>query len=122
MVRLNWTFTAAGQAPAAATVLPLQVLNHANNGQVGAGPVEVLGRTAPDAKVDVQVQAVAQIAGFFGMNQQIYNQSLRADANGNFMFTFQPQFPVPGTRFEITMNAAKADLIKETKLVLFQQN
>jgi hypothetical protein len=120
-VRRNWTFTVAAQAQPAATVLPLQILSHANNAQVAVGPVEVRGRTAPDAKVDVQVQAIAQIAGYFGLNQQIFNQSLRADANGNFSFTFQPQLPVPGARFEITMNASKADLNKETRPVLFQQ-
>lgn len=120
-VRRNWTFTVAAQAQPAATALPLQILSHANNAQVGAGPIEVRGRTAPDAKVDVQIQAIAQIAGYFGLNQQIFNQSLRADANGNFAFTFQPQLPVPGARFEITMNASKADLSKETRLVLFQQ-
>lgn len=120
-VRRNWSFTLAAQAPAVVAVLPLQILSHANNAQVGNGAIEVRGRTAPDAKVDVQVQAIAQIAGYFGLNQQIYNQSTRADANGNFAFSFQPQIPVPGTRFEITMNASKADLTKEMRLVLFQQ-
>lgn len=120
-VRRNWKFTVAAQPAPAATVLPLQILSHANNAQVGNGSVEVRGRTAPDAKVDVQVQAITQIAGYFGLNQQIYNQSLRADANGNFAFTFQPQIPVPGARYEITINASKADLSKEMKLVLFQQ-
>jgi hypothetical protein len=120
-VRRNWVFTVAAQSAPVATALPLQVLSHVNNAQVSSGAVDVRGRTAPDAKVDVQVQAIAQIAGFFGMNQQIYNQALRADANGNFGFNFQPQIPVPGTRYEITMNASKADLAKEMKLVLFQQ-
>ena len=120
-VRRNWTFTMAVQAPPVSTVLPLQVVSHANNAQVSNGAVEVRGRTAPDAKVDIQVQAIAQIAGYFGLNQQIYNQSTRSDANGNFAFTFQPQIPVPGARFEINMTASKADLTKELRLVLFQQ-
>jgi hypothetical protein len=81
----------------------------------------VLGRTAPDAKVDVQVQAIAAVAGFFGINQQIYSQSLRSDAQGNFAFTFQPQVPVPGARYEITVNAGRDGLTRESKLVLFQQ-
>lgn len=120
-VRRNWSFTVAAQAAPVTAVLPLQILSHANNAQVSNGAVEVRGRTAPDARIDVQVQAIAQIAGYFGLNQQIYNQSLRADGNGNFAFTFQPQIPVPGARFEITMNASKGDLTKEMRLVLFQQ-
>ncbi len=121
-VRQAWTFSLlAPQAPAPAAVLPLQITSHANNAPVGNGPVEVRGRTAPDAKVDVQVQAIASVAGMFGINQQVLNQTLRADANGNFAFTFQSPVPVPGTRYEAGITATRGDLIRETKLVLFQQ-
>ena len=122
-VRQNWSFVVAGaQAPAAvATQLPLTITSHANNAQVPSGAVEVRGRTAPDAKVDVQVQAIAAIAGIFGINQQIFNQSIRSDAQGNFMFTFQPQIPVPGARFEANITATRGDQSRETRLVLFQQ-
>ena len=122
-VKQNWGFVVAGaQAPAAvATQLPLTITSHANNAQVPSGAVEVRGRTAPDAKVDVQVQAIAAIAGIFGINQQIFNQSIRSDAQGNFMFTFQPQIPVPGARFEANITATRGDQSRETRLVLFQQ-
>jgi hypothetical protein len=116
-----WSFTVASVAAPAPTTLSLQVTSHANNAQVGAGPIEIKGRTSADAKIDVQVQAVASIAGFFGLSQQIYTQSLRSDANGNFVFSFQPQVTVPGTRYEVTIAASKGELNKETKLVLFQQ-
>ena len=122
-VRQDWVFNVAGaqSPPPAAAVLPLEITSHANNAQVSGGAVEVRGRTAPDAKVDVQVQAVASMAGFFGINQQILNQTLRSDAAGNFAFSFQSQIPVPGTRFEVTLTATKANLSRETRLVLFQQ-
>jgi len=119
-VRHTWTFFVALQAAPAAT-LPLQVLNHANNSQISGGTTEVRGRTAPDAQVDVRVQGISSLAGLFGVTQQIHDQSLRADANGYFGFSFRPQFAVAGTRYEITLNATKADLNTETKLVLFQQ-
>ncbi len=121
-VRQNWTFVVTGpQTPAAAAVFPLDITSHANNAQVPSGAIEVRGRTAPDAKVDVQVQAIAAIAGIFGINQQILNTSIRSDAQGNFAFNFQPQIPVPGARFEVTINASRGDQSKETRLVLFQQ-
>jgi hypothetical protein len=41
----------------------------------------------------------AQIAGYFGLNRKICNQSLRADANGHFAFAFQPQIPLPHREF-----------------------
>ena len=121
-VKQNWVFAVgSAQAPAAAAVLPLEITSHANNAQVPNGSVEIRGRTVPDAKVDVQVQAIAAIAGIFGINQQILNQSIRADAQGNFAFSFQPQIPVPGARFEATITASRGDQTREVRLVLFQQ-
>ena len=116
----RWTFSVVQSAPLA-TVLPMQVLSPANNAQVGNGAIEVRGRTAPDAKVDIEVQAIAQIAGFFGLNQRIYSQSVRSDASGNFAFTFQPPIPVPGARYEISLTSTKGDQSKDAKLVVFQQ-
>ena len=121
-VRQNWVVVVgATQAAAPAAILPLDITSHANNAQVSNGAVEVRGRTAPDSKVDVQVQAIASVAGFFGINQQIFSQSLRSDGQGNFAFSFQPQVPVPGARYEITVTASRGDLNRESKLVLFQQ-
>lgn len=121
-VRQSWVVVVgATQATAAAVSLPLDITSHANNAQVNNGPVEVRGRTAPDSKVEVQVQAIASVAGFFGINQQIFSQSLRSDSQGNFAFSFQPQIPVPGARYEITVTASRGDLNHESKLVLFQQ-
>ena len=120
-VRNTWTFTVGTQAPAAAINLPLQITSHANNAQVGNGPVDVRGRTAPDANIDVQVQSVASVAGFFGVSQQVYSQKMRADAGGNFAFTFQPQVASPGTRYEVTIAVSRGEAARETKLVLFQR-
>ena len=122
-VRQDWLFNVASaqSVPPAAAALPLEITSHVNNAQVSGGTVEVRGRTAPDAKLDVQVQAVASIAGFFGINQQILNQTLRSDAAGNFAFSFQSQVPVPGTRYEVTVTASKGTLSREARLVLFQQ-
>ncbi len=118
-VRHTWTFTVAPQAPAAA--LPLQIVSHPNNAPIGSGATEVRGRTAPDATVDVQVQAIASVAGMFGVRQPVYEQSLRADPAGNFAFRFQPQYAVPGTRYEIAIRASKGSLSRDLQLVLFQQ-
>ena len=121
-VRQGWSFTVAGaQAPVAATSLPLQITSHANNSQVGNGTIDIRGRTAPDARVDVQVQAIATLAGNFGINQQLLNRTLSSDANGNFVFGFQSEVPLPGARYEVTITVSKGDLKRESKLVLFQQ-
>lgn len=122
-MRQAWVFTVAGaQIQPRATVLPLEITNQANNGQVGKGNIEIRGRTAPDTELEVQVQAIASVAGLFGINQPVFNQTLRSDAAGNFAFSFQPQIPVPGARYETTIKATKGELNRELKLVLFQQN
>lgn len=121
-VRQNWLIVVGSpQAAAPANVLPLDITSHSNNASVSSGVVEVRGRTAPDARVDVQVQVIASIAGFFGVNQQLLSQSLQSDANGNFGFSFQSQTPIPGARYEVNVTASKAGQTRDTKLVLFQQ-
>ena len=121
-MRQDWVFNLAGpqSQPPVATVLPLEITSH-DNAQVSGGPIEVRGRTAPDAKVAVQVQVIASLAGVFGINQQVLNQTLRSDAAGSFVFSFQSQVPVPGSRYEASITATKGDITRETRLVLFQQ-
>lgn len=118
-LRHVWTFSVAQQAGTA--VLPLEILNHVNNGAVSGDTTEVRGRTAPGARVTVLVQGTASIAGLFGVTQQIHDQVLTADTNGNFAFSFRPQYTVPGARYEITLSAARAEQKSEMKLVLIQQ-
>lgn len=116
-----WTFEVAGTAAAAPTTVPLQVTSHANNAVVEGNSTTVRGRTAPGAMVEVKVYAIAPIAGFFGVAQDVLSERVQADGGGNFSFSFSPRLPLPGTRYEVAMTAHKADLTTESKLVLFQK-
>ncbi|MEB0135402.1 hypothetical protein QN362_08650 [Actimicrobium sp. CCC2.4] len=116
-----WSFNVASAAIPASTTLPLQISSPVNNAQVGPGTIDVRGNTAPDAKLEVKVQAVAAIAGFVGLRQQIYTQTLKADSKGYFSFSFLPHVTVAGTRYEVTINASKSEMTRDIKLVLFQQ-
>ncbi len=121
-VRQAWNFEVAPAVSAAPATVLLQVTSHANNASVEGSPVVVRGRTAPGAMVDVKVGAVGTLAGLFGMNQDLLTQRVQADGNGNFSFSFAPQFPLPGTRYEVTMTAGKDGMTAtETRLVLFQK-
>jgi hypothetical protein len=115
-VRRSWSFDVAS-VPA---TVPIQVLSHANNGQVD-GSAHIRGRTAPFASVSVKVHAVPPIVGQFGVAQQVFSQTLQADANGHFEFSFTSPFTVPGTRYDISMVSSKADVTTEAKLVLYQR-
>ena len=118
-MRHGWSFTVAAQPIAA--VLPLQIVSHAANAFIPSGPTEVRGRTAPGAQIDVKVTQTASVAGLFGVNQEVLNQSVKADGNGNFSFRFQPPISVPGSRYEIAMKARAGQASRDTQLVLFQQ-
>lgn len=118
-VRQAWSFTVAGSAAPAG--LSLQILSHDNGSSIGLGSTEIRGRTARDATVDVQVMGYSQIYGAFGVSQKLLSQTVRADANGNFTFSFQPQNASPGARYDITMTASKGGLSKTATLTLIQK-
>lgn len=120
-VNKGWNFEVASAAAALPATLPLETTSHANNAIVEGNATTVRGRTAPGATVDVKVQAIAPIAGLFGVTQEVLNERVQADGAGNFNFTFSPRFPMPGTRYEIDMVSNKAPLKTESRLVLFQK-
>ncbi|MEC5211891.1 hypothetical protein RCH06_000424 [Polaromonas sp. CG_9.5] len=120
-VRKTWGFDVVIPVGAAPTTVPLQVTSHANNAVVDGRTTLVRGRTAPGAVVDVQVTAVAALAGLFGVTQDVLTEKVQADANGDFSFSIAPQLPLPGARYEVTLVSHKANLKAETRLVLFQK-
>jgi hypothetical protein len=100
--------------------VPIRILSHSDNAQVD-GQTHVRGRTAPFATVTVRVDAIPPVIGQFGVAQRVFSETLQADANGNFDFRFNPTFPVPGTRYDVSMVSNKADVTTEAKLVLYQR-
>lgn len=79
------------------------------------------GRTVPGAVVDVKVNAVGTLVGAFGLNQELLAQRVQADGNGDFSLSFTSQIPLPGTRYEVTMNAERGGMAPTETLVLFQK-
>jgi hypothetical protein len=120
-VRRSWNFDVVATVGAAPTTLPLQVTSHPNNAQISSGATVVHGRTLPGATVDVKVHAIASVAGLIGVTQEVTSQRVQADGNGNFTFSFTPQLPLPGTRYEVSMVSNRGDRRAESTLVLFQR-
>ena len=116
-VRRSWSFEVAS-APAN---VPIRILSHADQAQVDGNVLHVRGRTAPNASVNVRVDAVPPVIGQFGVAQQVYSRTLPADRNGDFDFSFTSPFPVPGTRYDIHMSASKADVTNEARMALYQR-
>lgn len=122
--RMQWKFKVQrGEVkPDTKAALPLEILSPANNSQVsGSGAVEVKGRSAPNVDVSVNVEAFASLAGIIGMNQNILSRTVRSDVKGNFSFTFEPRFVVPGTRYEVELSVGEGDQKREQTLVLHTQ-
>lgn len=118
-LRQSWQFSVA--AGSVATSLQLEITSHQNMAQVLPGLTEVRGRTAADASVDIQVLSVSAIFGMFGYNQNLLSQTVRADARGNFMFSFvAPPTTRGGGRVEISLTATKGNLRQTQSLVLMQ--
>jgi hypothetical protein len=119
VLRQGWNFDVAAAAPAN---LPIRILNHSNNGQIGSGSTLVQGQTGPNASVAVTVQAVAPVGGgVVNIAQNLLTQTVQADANGNFAFSFAPRFPIPGTRYDIDMVSSRGNVNHESRLSLVQR-
>ncbi|MES2936826.1 MAG: hypothetical protein V4864_04035 [Pseudomonadota bacterium] len=111
----------AGNRPPPPAVMPLQIVSHSNNGVVQTGTTVVQGRTAPFANVQAKVEGSTQVPGGFSVAQQLFSQTLQADANGNFSFSFTPRIPLPGSRYEISLVSTKGNSTNDTHLTLFQR-
>lgn len=109
-----------GAAPASA--LTLQVTSPGPNAVINSGQAVLQGRTAPGASVHVKVHAVAPAApGRLSVAQPVTEQTVQADANGNFSLGLGPQRYAPGTRFEVNLSARQGtQATAEQRLVLYQ--
>jgi hypothetical protein len=114
-VRKGWSFDVAVAAP---VNVPIRILNHGNNDQVGSGPTLVQGQTVPNANVAVTVNAVAPVVN---LSQELLARTVQADANGMFAFSFVPHYAIPGVRYDITMVSTRGNLRDEARLVLMQR-
>lgn len=114
IVRSNWEFRMLDAAPIAN--FPLDILSPADGAEVGSAPIEVRGRTLPNASVHIGVTA-----GILALSQRIYDNTVQADRQGYFSFTFQPQIRVPGARYDVTIRASRDNDMRERKITLVQQ-
>ena len=117
-LRQGWSFDVAVAAP---VNVPIRILNHGNNGQIGGGATLVQGSTVPNASVAVTVTALAPVGGVLNISQELFNQTVQADANGNFAFSFTPQIPIPGTRYDISLVSTRGNLRDDHRLTLVQR-
>ncbi len=114
--RTSWNFRTATTEAAPAGLFPLDILSPRDNAEVGPGPIEVRGRTLPNASVDIDVTA-----GLFGLTQRIFENTLKADPQGYFSFSFRPPVKVRGARYDVNVRATKDKETRERSITLTQQ-
>lgn len=118
--QLDQKLTASNGSATTTTQLPLEVISPQANSRV-SGVVEVRGRSAPSATVNVNVQATTSLAGLVGINRTLLEQNVQTNAQGEFRFTFRPSISVPGTRYQVNLRATQGNQTSEQTLVLIQQ-
>jgi len=124
-VRSAWSFQvqpgAIGSGTISGGAFPLEFTSHQANATVPGGPVQIRGRTAPNATVDVEVLGLAPVVGMIGVTHKLLNRRITADRNGDFVFDFTPQMNIPGMRYEVEVKASQGGQTKDNRLVLFSQ-
>ena len=118
--RLDRDLVAGDDSSVKTAEIPLQIITPEENARV-SGTVKVEGRSAPNATVNVEVQANSSVAGLFGFKRNILDRTIKADDQGNFSFAFNPTIALPGTRYEVNLSSNSGDRTSEQTLVLFQK-
>lgn len=119
--RQSWHFNVATQAAAFESSLPLSILSHSENALI-TGATEIRGRTAPYATVNVKVTGVSSVFGMLGLSSNLLDQTVNADANGNFAVAFTPRSTGgKNPRYQVSLTATKNGLSTAQTLNLVGQ-
>ena len=106
--------------------LRVHVTSYSDNAVVDAnGKLAIRGRTAPFANVRVQVDSVATVPvpGMPGLAQQVADQTVQADRDGEFHVLVSPRgLPIPGTRYDVHLTATSGSQTAEERLTLYQRH
>lgn len=103
--------------------LSLQVLSPAAGTTVESSQIVVRGRATPFATVHAQVHAIAPTRpGRAAVALPVTEQSVQADANGDFSFGLGAQAVPPGARLDVQLEASQGDQSTPVqRLELFQR-
>ena len=111
------------QLPPLTGPLTVAVTNHANNTTVvDDGKLTLAGRTAPFADVRIQVDSISNAPDTQGRPQKVLDQTVKADAAGNFEVPVTPSgFVIPGSRYDVTLSARYGNQVVSQRLTLHRR-
>jgi hypothetical protein len=125
-VNKSWNFEVGGRNVSENNTgpLPLAITTPSHNAQVDAnGNLNIQGRTAPNARVTVKVEAVAPAFGNrLSVAQPVTTETVQADRDGYFTLNVMPRsLPIPGTRFEVSLTANQNAQTAEQRITVYQR-
>ncbi len=101
-----------------------RILNFANNDTISL-PVQLTGRTAPNARVQIVAESLTSIGGVVDATQPLLNTVIQADQNGDFSFGLRPASfnPPSGSRYRIRMRSIdpQTNTMQASELLLLQR-
>lgn len=121
----SWSFEVVDRAGPPVAIVPpgpltLQVTSHTSGSTIPSTLLNLQGRTVPHASVRVQIDNVVELAGQIGFVQAIVDQTVQADAAGNFQFTVAPGI-LPMGRYEVRLISTSGGQTAEQRLTLRRQ-
>ncbi|MEM9566817.1 MAG: Ig-like domain-containing protein [Cyanobacteria bacterium P01_E01_bin.34] len=107
----------------ASDMLRLQVTSHQNGDRVSGSSFELVGRTAPDATIDVVGIASNSLGGFISTQRELVSRRVQADSSGNFRVTVSAGIPViPDSVYSIELTSSvNGSVSPTTRLQLTQE-
>lgn len=97
--------------------------SHEDGDSVGSSGFTLVGRTLPNATVDVRVTSAFSLLDVVRLGEEtVVDEDVRANSNGEFRITVpRATIPVPGTQYTVIATARKdGETSSETRLTLTQ--
>ncbi|MEM9535560.1 MAG: hypothetical protein AAF268_11135 [Cyanobacteria bacterium P01_A01_bin.3] len=106
----------------ASDTLQLRVTSHQSGDRVSGSSFELVGRTAPNATVDVVGVASNSLGGFISTQRELVSRRVQADASGAFRVTVNSGVPIiPDSVYSIELtSSANGSVSPTTRLQLTQ--
>lgn len=105
----------------AASALQPVVTNYNDGDSVSGSSFTVEGRTEPNASVQIKATSVTSLAGIIGAQQTLANQTVQADADGNFSLRMRPTIVTSGSTYTIELTGIQGDTTSPTTTIKLRQ-
>jgi hypothetical protein len=97
-----------------------EITNFINNDVIRL-PDNLIGQTLPGANVEVKMEALRTVMGMLNISQNVFQATVRADQNGQFIVYIPEVNGESGTMYQVRMTATQGDQAQSSALLLQQE-